>query len=86
MNTKYSGVRHHNWKGAKWHSLKTFKIKGNNKAVFELLINEIQGCGDITEVNSLLNSWVRANDLHPENVETLSEEGFKVKMVGVKCH
>ena len=55
----------------------TFKIKGTNKAFFEILIHEIQGCKNMEEVNVLLDSWIKANDLHPEKVETLTEEEFR---------
>ena len=58
-------------------TMKTFKIKGKNKAFFEILIKEIQDCKDMAEVNSLLDCWIKANDFHPENVQTSSEEELR---------
>ncbi len=60
-----------------YDSWTTFKIKSVNKAFLEILIHEIQECKNMEEVNVLLNSWIKANDLHPENVETLTDEGFR---------
>ncbi len=51
-----------------------FRIEGGCRAVFEILIKEVQDCKTLGEVNSLLDCWVEANDLHPENVDTLSKE------------
>ncbi len=52
---------------------KIFKIEGGCRAVFEILIKEVQDCRTLEGVNSLLDCWVKANDLHPENVGTLTE-------------
>lgn len=52
----------------------------DTKATLEVLIREIQ---DILEreywsepdIKELLNSWIKANDLHPENVQHTIEHG-----------
>ena len=40
------------------------------KATLTLLIAEIQDCQDMAEVNRVLDSWIKANDIHPEKVGT----------------
>ena len=42
------------------------------EATLTLLIAEIQACQDMAEVNRVLDSWVEANDLHPERVKHFS--------------
>jgi len=55
---------------------KLFKIKGANKAFLEILIAEVESCKDIAEVKAILETWKKANDLHPEKVQSMSEEQF----------
>ena len=52
------------------------------KATLTLLIAEIQVCQDMAEVNRVLDSWVEANDLHPERVGTFDVESGWVKHPG----
>ena len=54
-------------------------IKEETRAILTILIHEIQGCKDRSEIESLLESWISANDLHPEEVLTYAsmEEFFK---------
>ena len=42
------------------------------KATLTLLIAEIQVCQDMAEVKRVLDSWIKANGLHPERVEHFS--------------
>jgi len=39
-------------------------------ASLTLLVAEIQGCENMDEVKRLVSSWVKANNLEPEKVET----------------
>ena len=59
----------------KWKSV---KLSTQNKALLSILIREIQECSNMNEVNLLLDSWIQANDLHPENVETMAEKEFNL--------
>jgi len=52
------------------------------KAALTLLIAEIQDCLDMAEINRVLDSWVKANDLHPERVGTLDAQSGRVKQPG----
>ena len=52
------------------------------KATLTLLIAEIQACQDMVEVNQVLDPWVKANDLHPEEVRTFDVESGRVKQPG----
>ena len=45
-------------------------MNSKTKAILTLLIAEIQSCEDITQVNELLDCWIKTNDLHPEAVKT----------------
>ena len=56
---------------------KTIKMTRVEKSVLELLIAEIQGCKSLEEVNAIVNPWITANDLHPERVETMTNEEFQ---------
>lgn len=47
------------------------ELEGKTKATLELLIHEIQQCKDMGEVRSLVDSWIKPNDLHPEKVQTM---------------
>lgn len=57
-------------------------LSRREKAVLNILIHEVQEIlkepGESTpkleKIEQLLNSWIRANDLHPEQVETLTTE------------
>jgi len=56
----------------------SIKMSKESKAFLEILIREIRDTIEenegnpskaVEEINKLLDSWVRANDLHPERVE-----------------
>lgn len=67
-------------------------MKKETKAILGILIHEVQdilkettepATAKVIKIGALLDSWVSANDLHPERVETLSaeearERGFEV--------
>ncbi len=57
---------------------KTTGINRDTKAILELLICEIQQCKDMSEVNSLLDSWIKPNNLHPEKVQTIAKKGVRL--------
>ena len=69
-----------NWKF--WKRNKTKRLSLETKATLEILIHEIQQIldGDHCissfnlnfEIKTLLDSWVKANKLHPENVHTFN--------------
>ena len=44
------------------------------KALLTLIIAEVRDCRDMERVKAVIDSWVTANDLHPEKVETLANE------------
>jgi len=44
------------------------------KANLELLISEIRECNSLVEILNLIDLWVKANDLHPENVKTFKNK------------
>ena len=51
------------------------------RAILSILIHEVQHTkGD--ELNKLLDSWVTANNLHPELVETVSADQLKEILTG----
>ena len=52
------------------------------KATLTLLIAEIQACQDMVEVNRVLDSWIKANGIHPEKVGTFDVESGRVKQPG----
>jgi len=52
------------------------------KATLTLLIAEIQACQDMAEVNLAIDSWIKANDLHPEKVGTFDAESGWVRQPG----
>lgn len=60
-------------------SWKTLEMSKETKGVLTILIAEVQDCKDMEEVRSLLDCWIKANDLHPEQVESLSKEDFRAK-------
>lgn len=45
-------------------------MKIETKACLTILIREIQDCKDIEEIKKMLDIWIKANDLHPEQVQT----------------
>ncbi len=48
-------------------------LSRKEKALLELLIAEIKDAlPDVKRVEELLDSWVKANDLHPERVERIA--------------
>lgn len=49
-------------------------ISKETKGVLELLIHELQEAVDLTIIEEILQSWIEANNLHPENVQTLIKE------------
>ena len=52
------------------------------KATLTLLIAEIQACQDMAEVKRVLDSWIKANGIHPEKVGTFDVESGWVKHPG----
>lgn len=61
-------------------------MRKETKAFLEILIYEIQSCGNSNEINTLLDSWIKANNLHPERVITISKEELPqfLKKMGIK--
>ncbi len=47
-------------------------MKQETKAILALLIHEVQNCENMDEIHTLLDSWVKANDLHLEQVKTFA--------------
>jgi hypothetical protein len=45
--------------------------------MFEILIHEIRELKPNKKIAELLDGWVKENDLHPENVETVSIRKIK---------
>ena len=56
---------------------KDLKMTPREKGLLTIIIAEIQGCQDMEGIKAITNSWVTANDLHPEEVISLSEEEMK---------
>ena len=52
------------------------------KATLTLLIAEIQDCQDMAGVNRVLDSWIKANGIHPKKVGTFDVESGWVKHPG----
>ena len=65
--------------GKNWREGKMDKV---TKATLTLLIAEIQDCQDMAEVNRVLDSWIKANGIHPEKVGTFDVESGWVKHPG----
>ena len=63
--------------------VKSKELGSQGKAVLTILISEIQSCSTMSDVQKLINSWIDANDLHPEQVQTYSAEEAK-KLFGIK--
>jgi len=59
-------------------TLENLKLTSREKALLEILIHEIQGAlvGGKRQVKRLLITWIEANDLHPENVQTMTIKAF----------
>ena len=55
------------------------KMDKVTKATLTLLIAEILACQDMAEVKRVLDSWIKANDLHPEEVGTFDAESGWIK-------
>ena len=49
------------------------------KATLTLLIAEIQACQDMAGVKRVLDSWIKANGIHPERVGTFDVKSCRVK-------
>jgi len=54
--------------------LKNIKMTKREKALLAIVIAEVQGCRDMEGVKAITDSWVTANDLHPEDVKTLNQD------------
>ena len=52
---------------------KLINMTPREKALLTLIIAEIQGCQDMEAIKGITNSWVTANDLHPEEVSIFNE-------------
>ena len=55
---------------ARTASIKDVECQQRVKANLTLLVAEIQDCKNLEAVNQLLDCWIKANDLKPEEVET----------------
>lgn len=53
---------------------KDIKLTLRERSLLTILIAEIQECKDIDSIKAVTNSWITTNELHPEKVETLSQE------------
>ena len=52
------------------------------KATLTLLIAEILACQDMAEVKRVLDSWIKANGIHPEKVGIFDVKSGRVKHPG----
>lgn len=52
--------------------IKDVKLTKIEKAMLEILIHEIRELKPNRRIEELLDTWVKENGLHPENVETVS--------------
>lgn len=66
------------------NKFKYIKMTRREKALLEIVFAEIQGCQDTVEVNVVIDSWVKANDLHPEKVKILSREEMTKMLKGTE--
>ncbi len=57
--------------------MKQETLTPREKALLTIIIAEIQDCQDMEGIKAITNSWVTANDLHPEKVVSLNEEEMK---------
>lgn len=57
----------------KW---KKVKLNKECKSTITLLIREVQDCKSQEELDILLRSWIEANDLHPELVQTINSKSL----------
>jgi len=64
--------------------VQNLKMTKREKALLTILIAEIHGCQDMEGVKAITESWVKANDLHPEEVETLTEEQMQARFSQVR--
>lgn len=64
--------------------MQNLKMTKREKALLTILIAEIHGCQDMEGVKAITESWVKANDLHPEEVETLTEEQMQARFSQVR--
>jgi len=56
---------------------KDTNLTPREKALLAILISEIEGCPDVGSIAAVTQSWVKANDLHPEKVGVLNQEELK---------
>jgi len=45
-------------------------LSSETTGALNILIKEIQDCQTMEEIKNLLAIWIKANDLHPEEVQT----------------
>lgn len=57
----------------KW---KKVKLNKECRSTITLLIREVQDCKSQEELDILLRSWIEANDLHPELVQTINSKSL----------
>lgn len=50
---------------------KQVEMSNETRAILTILIAEVQECSSKKTIKTLLDSWVKANDLHPEDVVTV---------------
>ena len=54
------------------------------KATLSILIVEVLECKSLESVKEVTDSWVKANDLHPEEVNTMSTDQLQEYLKGSK--
>ena len=59
------------------------KLSSQTKGLLTILIHEIQKCENMDEIDALSQSWVKANNLNPDEVITMSDEEFKRHIRGL---
>jgi len=45
-------------------------ISEETKGVLEIFIHELEEVNDLTRIREIIDSWIKGNDLHPEQVQT----------------
>jgi hypothetical protein len=59
---------------------KGIKLTVREKSLLNILIAEIKSCKDLEEIRAIVDSWVTANDLHPEKVLSITTEEFQQRI------
>lgn len=53
------------------------ELSNREKSLLEILIHEIQERKPNKAITELLQSWIEANNLHPEKCQTMTQEEFE---------